>query len=132
MDNVREHLDADCVHAVVQVHSHHRGDRADAAAGLLLRLRGEGDAGGVGLRDAEPGHEADHSAGDAPFDDHGTLLPELGDQFHDVDLLLVVVLVWLVVYVVFLHVFYFMMLPIVAIIVPSDAAVVEMLRNSCS
>ena len=104
MDNVREHLDADCVHAVVQVHSHHRGDRADAAVGLLLGLWGEGDAGGVGLRDAEPGHEADHSAGDAPLDDRGTLLPELGDQLHDVDLGPFFV-IWLIIYIVFLHLF---------------------------
>ena len=103
MDYVREHLDADSVNAVVQVHSHHRGDAAYSAAGLLLHFGSKGYTGFVGFRDAEADNESDNSSGDAPFDYEGTAFPEFGDELHDVDFALFFV-VWLVGWI-FLHLF---------------------------
>ena len=126
MYHIREHFNIDCVYTVVEIDSHHGCDAAYSAAGLLLKFRREGYSGLIGLRDAESCNETDNCSGYAPFDDEGTALPELGDELHDVDFGLVVV-VWLVVDI-FLHISYFRMLAMVAIIVAIDDDVVAMLR----
>ena len=87
--HVREHLHADGVNAVVQIHAHHARYGAHASASLLLGLGGEHSARAVRLRGAETYHQAYHRAYAAPLQHCPAALPQLRCELEEVDLALV-------------------------------------------